>query len=40
MMKDAKAVIARADRTLVHDAIGAAALMFILFGALTLPTLL
>lgn len=40
MLKDAKNVIARADRTLLHDALGAASLMFILFGILHVPGLL
>ena len=40
MLKDAKNVIARADRTFVQDAIGAVSLMVILFGTLHLPSLL
>jgi len=37
MIKDAKAVLVRADRTLMQDALGAAALVVMLFGALYLP---
>lgn len=40
MLKDAKSVIVRADRTLLLDALGATCLMILLFGALHLPSFL
>ena len=40
MLNDIKSVIARADRSLLHDAVGAVSLMTMLVGALYLPGLI